>query len=573
MLTTLRIRNLVTIEDLAVDFGPGLCVLTGETGAGKSILVDALSLLAGERADSALVRSGAERAIVEAAFSIPREGEVARALAERGLDAADGDLVLRREVASGGAGRVLVNGSPATVAALREIGGLLLELHGQHDQRGLVDSEGHLDLLDAFGGHFEALLAVEAACANLRAAEDRRGRLEALAREGGRRAERLRAVVAEIRDVAPQLGEAERLRRDRTLLQNASRVAEILDEALGRLDEGESPAIAAVHAAWRRVDELSRLDPGIEPLAGRLAAARIELQDARDTLVAYRDAAAFDPNRLEAIEARRAAIDRLLLRFGPGEEDALRAAGEAEAELATIDHLDAETAAADTVVSEARAAYARQAKVLTQARGAAASRLGPAVEAELGPLALQKAAFSVALSPARGGIGRGDDDPPVTPKGADRAEFLLAANPGEAARPLARAASGGEMSRLMLALHVVLDRGAQRPTLVFDEVDAGVSGATAQAVGARLALLAEGRQVLCVTHLPQVAAWATGHYHVGKRVSAGRTHTEIARLDGEARVAEVARMLGGKQAGKAARENAAELLGEAARSARSRGRR
>jgi len=284
----------------------------------------------------------------------------------------------------------------------------------------------------------------------------------------------------------------------------------------------------------------------------------------RDTLSALRDKTRTNASRLDAIETRRVALERLLLKWGPSEEDALAAAWDAERQLTTLSDLGGELAAARGRVDAAGSAYRRAAGALTAKRRDAASRLGPEVERELGPLALPKARFSVELAPVR------DEGP--SPRGTERAEFLLAANPGEPARPLARAASGGELSRAMLALHVVLDRGASR-AIVFDEVDAGVSGAVASAVGERLARLARTHQVLCVTHLPQVAAAAAVHYHVRKTVSDGRTRSEIFRLTDDARVEELARMLGGKEAGAAARANAAELLVEAGGPRRARGRR
>ena len=559
MLKTLRIRNLVTIEDLEVDFAPGLNVLTGETGAGKSILVDALGLAAGERADLSLVRGGTDRAIVEAEFHAPGIGP---ALDARGLDADGARVVVRREI--GGSSRALVNGSPTTIAILRELGERLLERHGQHESRGLLDPDVHLELLDAFGAHDAELSEVASAHRALGEALEALARLEELERDAARRTEALEALVREVRGVAPEPGEAERLRFERVLLQNGAVIDRLLEEAIGRLDEGEHPAIGGVHASERRVLELGRIDPSFDAIAERLAAARVELEDVRDTLSALRDKTRTNASRLDAIETRRVALERLLLKWGPSEEDALAAAWDAERQLTTLSDLGGELAAARGRVDAAGGAYRRAAGALTAKRRDAASRLGPEVERELGPLALPKARFSVELAPVR------DGGP--SPRGTERAEFLLAANPGEPARPLARAASGGELSRAMLALHVVLDRGASR-AIVFDEVDAGVSGAVASAVGERLARLARTHQVLCVTHLPQVAAAAAVHYHVRKTVSDGRTRSEISRLTDDARVEELARMLGGKEAGAAARANAAELLVEAGGKQRARGRR
>jgi DNA repair protein RecN (Recombination protein N) len=573
MLKTLRIRNFVTIEDLSVEFGPGLNVLTGETGAGKSIVVDALGLAAGFRGDSALVRSGAERAIIEAAFENTGAGSMAALLEERGVDAGDGGLVARRELQAAGSGRVVLNGSPSTVGVLRELGDRLVDLHGQHEHQGLLAPDRHLALLDAFGENDDARAAVALAHGNAVDADSRLAALEALGAEGRQRGEALKERLREIRGVAPKPGELQALTRERAILQNGARVAELLDEAIGRLDEGDDPAIAAVHAAERRVQELSRIDPELSGLAARLESARLEIEDARDTLAAYRDRADFDAGRLESIESRRAALERLLLKWGPGEQDAIAAADGAERELATIDHLDDELASARASVGAARAAYVAAARTLSSLRAAAAKRLGPAVEAELAPLALGKARFEVVLAPAKSAtVEDGKGPVPFSAVGAERAEFFLAANPGEPARPIGRAASGGELSRVMLALHVVLDDGEPGRVLVFDEVDAGVSGGVAVAVGARLARLSARHQVLCVTHLPQVAAHADSHYRVAKRVTAGRTHTEIVPLTGDARVEELARMLGGRRPTEASRENAVELLAEAGGAGRARAR-
>ncbi len=564
MLKTLRIRNLVTIEDLGVEFGPGLNVLTGETGAGKSIVVDALGLLAGDRGDTALVRTGADRAVIEAAFDLAPDDPLAALLIARGLDEGDEGLIVRRELAASGSGRVIINGSPSTVGVLRELGDALVDLHGQHEHQGLLSPERHVALLDAYGGHDDARSAVAAASRFALEAAARLARLQELGREGQQRAQILRETLREIRSVDPKPGELEALRRDRAILQNGSQIVDLLDQAIARWDEGDAPAIASLHAAERRVDELGRIDPSLAPMASRLESARLEVEDARDTLLAYRGKLDFDPGRLESIESRRAAIERLLLKWGPSEEDAHGAADQAERELATIDNLDAEVAGAETALAAATDAYAASAAILSKRRAEAAARLGPSVAAELKPLAFGKARFEVVLTPKQGAS--------FPPAGAERAEFFLAANPGEPARPIARAASGGELSRLMLALHVVLDGASPGKVLIFDEVDAGVSGSVAVAVGARLARLAARHQVLCVTHLPQVAAHADGHYHVSKRVASGRTHTEIVALTGDERVNELARMLGGRQATDASRENAAELLAEAAETGKARGR-
>ncbi|HEX6852416.1 MAG TPA: DNA repair protein RecN [Candidatus Polarisedimenticolaceae bacterium] len=552
MLRTLRIRNVAVVEELTVEFGAGLNVLTGETGAGKSILVDALGLAAGERSSASLVRSGSDRAIVEAVFEPPFPSPLEALLDARGVERGEDGLVVKREVASSGGGRVFVNGSPTTVAVLREIGGLLVELHGQHEHQSLLAGDRQLDLLDARAGAAEAADRVAAAWDERRRKREALEHLRDAARDREARIATLREVVREIDALDPRPGERERLDRERRVLQHAERVARLLEEATDALHEGEPSAAALAASAARRVAELAEIDPGLAELARRVETARLELQDAGATLGAWRDRADFDPARLEGIATRLAALDRLLLRYGPDEEAALATREAAEAERAQLEDVDRSIEQAERAAEEAEAAYAAAAKALSERRRAAAAVLSREVETQLGALALVKARFAVALR-----------EGPPGPRGAERAEFLLAANPGEPSRPLAQTASGGELSRVMLALHLVLEGAGSGRVLVFDEVDAGVGGAVAAAVGARLGTLAGRHQVLCVTHLPQVAAHASRHYHVRKRVAEGRTSTDICALDGAARVEELARMLGGRELTEGARRNAEELLVEA----------
>ncbi len=561
MLKTLRIRHLAVIEDLTLAFGPGLNVLTGETGAGKSILVDAVGLAAGDRAEAGLIRTGEERAVIEAVFALPAASAVAGLVKGRGLDAdLNGELVVRREVrAAGSGGRVFVNGSPATVALLREIGDLLVELHGQHEHQSLLSAERHLDVLDAFGGlgekaarvrdTFEAVQAARSRLAGLREVEARR--LE--------RAAALGRVLGEIDAVRPRPGETESLDRERRVLQNAGRVAVLLDEAISFLHEGEPSATSLASAASRRAQELAGVDPSLSELAERIEAARIDLQEAGASLRDYRAGTDFDPSRLEAIESRRAALSRLLLRYGPDEDAVSRAREAAAEELLTLQAIEGALAEAGSGVVEAERVYVEAARALSGDRHEAARRLGGEVEAQLQVLALQKAHFEAALSTAPGAAVEGGGVP-LSPRGAERAEFLLTANPGEEARPLARVASGGELSRVMLGLHLVFEGAAKGRVLVFDEVDAGVAGAVADAVGQRLARLARRSQVLLVTHLPQVAAYADHHYHVVKKVSGGRTRVDVVEVKGAERVEELARMLGGRGVTPTSRRHAEELL-------------
>jgi DNA repair protein RecN (Recombination protein N) len=570
MLSTLRIRNLVIFEDLTIRFGPGLNLLTGETGAGKSILVDALGLLSGARADRSLVRSGAERAIVEAKFDIEESSTVANWAREQAAfdDIEDGQLIIRRELPAAGNGRILINGSPSTLGLLREWGSRLLELHGQHEQQSLLSSERHLSLLDRVGGHDGSLAEVEGCYRRAVEERDRRERLRgAVAKREERRSE-LQGVLRDIDAVNPQPGELEELDRERMLLRNSSRVAQLLEELIGLCHEGEPTAASLAFGASRRAAELAELDSSLDDQARRLQAAALELQDLGSSFRDYSDNIKFNPDRLEELESRMVALERLRLRFGEDEQAVIAHRKEAAAELAALGRIEDELAEMESKVRMAEEAYAEAAGELGARRRAASGKLRPAVEKQFQALALKKAKFDISFSMARGDVvmTADGDSLPLRALGVERAEFLLAANPGEPASPLSKSASGGELSRVMLAMHMVLEGAAEDRVLVFDEVDAGIGGAVADAVGARLSRLAGRHQVLCVTHLPQVAAYADRHLAIRKYERNGRTLAEIKDLAGEGRVGELARMLGGKKATPASLRHAAELLNSAGQS-------
>ena len=571
MLHTLRIRQFAIIEDVSVEFGPGLNLLTGETGAGKSILVGALGLLSGNRSDSSMVRSEAERAIVEALLhpSPLSRSSIHSLLHDRGLEPEpDGSLLLRREVSVSGAGRVFINGSPSTVSVLREIGERLLELHGQHEHQRLLSSDHHLTLLDQFGGHRGELEAVRSAYRRVADARERLGQLHQRAAESRERAGELRRQIREIDAVSPQPGERERIESDCRLLRHAGEVAELLNEAVELLYDGEPSASALAAAGSRRVARLAELDPSLAEFTARVEAAQLDLQEAGAALRDYRERADFDPARLERLEGRRAALESLFLKYGTDEQQVLARRGRLADELRGLENLDAELGRASIEHAKGLDAYRTAARRLTSARRKAAKRLRPALEDQLHVLALPRARVEVEFREARGPLSSDGVGPPLHPAGAERVELKLAANPGEPSRPLVKVASGGELSRVMLALHVVLEGAAEGRGLVFDEVDAGIGGAVADAVGARLADLALRQQVLCVTHLPQVAAYADRHYHVEKRTSGGRTRAVVSPLSSDQRVDELARMLGGRRVTDASRRNAADLLAAAAASPR-----
>ncbi len=552
MLLTLRIRHLVLVEDWTIEFECGLTLLTGETGAGKSILVNALGLIAGARADRGLVRKGADCAVVEAAFELKPGTPALEWAADHGFDdiVDERHVVIRREVRAEGSGRIRLNGSPCTLAMLRELGGRLLELHGQHEQQSLLSPDRHLDLIDRFGAHSKALAAVAAAFGNLEQAQKAQKDLINRSADRLRRAAELRADVAAIETVSPRPGEADRLDAERRVQANAVKMGEWLNAALDAARDSEPSAASLAALAARATRDAAEVDPGLAAAAEQFASAGLELEDAASVLRDYRAQTRFEPGRLDEIEARRAQLRDLMLRFGDTEQAVLDHEQALREELATLDGIDAALESAAETCTQAEVVYATAASKLTRARKGAARGLAPRVEAELAELSLEKARFGIAWTPVTG----------AALLGAEGATFLLEANPGEGLRPLHKVASGGELSRVMLALHAVLEDAGGGRTLVFDEVDSGVGGAVADAIGSRLATLAGRHQVLCVTHLPQVAAHADGHLRISKADRAGRTYASIESLDRDTRVEELARMLGGREPTAVSRRHANELL-------------
>lgn len=570
LLRTLRVQDLVIIDDLTVEFGPGLNVLTGETGAGKSILVDALSLALGERADRQLVRSGAARAAVELAIETSLDPELTEWIGAHGLDPGDdGMLVLRREVSgAGAAGRAFVNGSPTTASLLRELAQRLVEVVGQHEYHGLTDPDWQLELLDARGDLGELRRQVRGAHDDVLHAAETRDATVARRAERDRRLAELRERLAEIEAVAPKVDELDALDTERRRLRSSGRIAALVGEISQSLEDGEAAALPRVSRAARRAAELAELDPAAADLAGRLQSAALELDDLVAGLRGLADPASFDPRRLEAIESRRAALEQLCLRRGLDEAGLLEWHRNGSEELQRLVHLDSELDSAEAGCRAAEAAYVRAAQALSAARAEAAERLARAVEAQLPALALERGRFVVQLSPARGATTTASGSSlPLSPRGAERVEFLFAANPGQPPAPLRQVASGGERSRLALALRVVALHPDDRRIVVLDEVDAGIGGAVADAVGARLAALATRQQVLCVTHSPQIAAYGRRHFRVTKRVRRGATHASAIELSAEDRVEELARMLAGREPTPTSRRHASEMLEAAGRAA------
>ena len=542
MIRFLAIRDLAVIDRLELELDAGFTVLTGETGAGKSILVGALGLLRGGRSASSLVRTGAERAVVEA-------------VAE---DADGRERVLRRELSAQGRSRAYVDDRLVSTAGLRSVGARLLDIHGQHEHQALLDPSTHLDLLDRYAGLETLRASARDAFAGWRDARDRLGQARALAAGAAERAELAALRLRDIDEVDPLENEDEALAAQRGILANAERIHRLAAESYAELYDSDGAALGVLDRVWKRVEELAAFDAGFAPHLESRDAVRSHLEELAYALRSHAggmDEAA--PEQLPAIEERLAKLERLKRRYGPTLADVIAHRDELRTER---DRTAGETdfAALEAAVAAAGETYAGLARTLSDRRRAAAGDLARSLERGLADLAMERTRFDVVFDePAAG-------EEAWTDRGVDQAEFYFSANPGEDLRPLARIASGGELSRVMLALRTEISTDAPGRTLVFDEVDAGVGGEAAERMGARLHGLAERYQVLCITHLPQIAAYGASHHRVTKSVRGGRTQAAVVRLDGDSRASEIARMMTGTRVSGTVMESARELLAPAA---------
>jgi DNA repair protein RecN (Recombination protein N) len=571
MLRELRVRHLAVIEEAVVPLGPGLNVLSGETGAGKSILIDAILLVVGARAQPDLIRSGADSAVVEAVFEVAPDGPVARLLEEAGHAGGDGPLIVKRELSRSGRHRAFVNDASATVALLERVGDFLVEIHGQHEHQRLLDPARQLDLLDRFGGMQERHEGVRETVASWEQARQRVRRLREEVRETEREEERLRFEVSEIDAINPKDGEEDELRAERRRLQHAERILTALQEVSGLLHEDRQDALSRLGRAAGLLRDLARLDVAVTPALAGLDEARAHLEDVVASIRGLRDQALADPARIEEVDGRLDALSRLRRKYGESVGAIWQHRQDVAAILERLSHHEALADDLDAEVDRLAAAARAAATELSEHRVAAAERLERLVTRELRALGMERASCHIALryQPAGpGDLAVGAERWRIGPRGAETAEFLLAANPGEDARPLARVASGGELSRTMLGFKTILAAAADVPTMIFDEVDAGIGGRVADVVGQKLRETASGRQVLCVTHLAPIAAHADHHLVVEKRAGRTRTSTTVTPLDAAARVEELARMLGSERISEATRRHARELYRDARRSRR-----
>jgi DNA repair protein RecN (Recombination protein N) len=552
MLKTINISNLAVIAKLQLDFSAGLNLLTGETGSGKSIIVDALGLLLGSRAMPEMVRSGETRANVEGVFCLPTSASLSMVLDKAGIEieTTNLELVIRRELTSSGRSRAFINDQLTTVAVLRELQPFLVDIHGQGDQQELSDTSKHIDFLDLFAG-------LQSQAHNVKQLYERWQRwqqeLQQLQRSEAERL-RLRDIlefqIAEISRAKLVVDEEEQLETEHRLLANAEKLVSLAEQAYNLLYEQQTAILTQLASVGRKIDDLASVDGRFAGYRESLHSARYSLEDLAYFLRDYAAGINFSPQRLQFIEERLTEIERLKRKYGATVNAVLQTAAEMQTRLDNLQVANSREAELVTLTESAARDYQEVAEQLSQQRQKICSSLETAVMAELAQLAMERASFKVALCPASH----------PTPHGQDLVEFLATTNPGEDVRSLVKIVSGGEMARLMLALKTITAAVAHPRTLVFDEVDVGIGGRVAEAVGWRLKTLAATNQVLCVTHQPLVARFADSHYQVRKQVVDERTEVKVVLLDRLGRIAEIARMLGGAEITPLTRQHAAELL-------------
>ncbi len=562
MLRYLRVRNVALFDDLSVEFFPGLTLFTGETGAGKSLLVESLALLAGGRAQEALIRTGADEALVEAAFDVTRNAPLQKRLDAGGFEAGE-EVLLARRIVRGGANRAFVNHSPARAQDLAAVAELLLDLHGQSEQAFLREISFHRESLDASADNGSLLEEGAALCAEIKALEER---LEALHSDEKMRAQRvdmLRYQVEEIERAGFSRGDEERLLAEERVLKNAQRFLEAAGESLRLLESDEDSALARIASAEKQMERLATLDGAFGEAHKGLAEAAARIEDAARTLRDKAEGVDLSAQRLEEVQSRLYALDRLKRKYGDSLDSVLEHFDRARTELA---ELTGEGGSPEKLEADLTALYRRYeswAEALSKRRRKAARALEARMKKETSRLALERAKFEISIRPLEGEgspVRLGGVPVRCGPQGSERVEFLFSPNVGEPPKPLAKIASGGELSRVMLALKTALLDSDSPHVLIFDEVDQGIGGRAAEAVGERLKALARKHQVLCVTHLPQIAALADHHVRIEKTVEGRRTTVRAKELSTKERVEELARMLAGKDITDSARRHARQLL-------------
>jgi DNA repair protein RecN (Recombination protein N) len=554
VLTELRIKNFAIIESLTLPLSGGFNVLTGETGAGKSIIVGALGLLLGERASADLIRTGAERAAVEGVFDIASRPELAAFLDEHGIDVEEPTVVLRREIAANGRTRAWINGTTTTTTTLGDVGRMLVNLHGQHEAQTLLDESSQRAILDAFGNATGQAERVRDAHERLRGITHEIDSLLARKRDAERRADYLRHVTNEIEQAKLAPGEDERLEEEARRLEHAEELESLALGMTGALDGEENAVLQTLATVQRSLATIQRIDPSLARLQELFDSGFYALEELSRELVEYARTVELDPSRLDEVQRRRDLLFTLTKKYGPTLADVIESGRRARAELDLVDTAALDIKQLEQRRTEARDALTREAAALTALREQAAHHLASAVDDVLPELGMPDGHFEARLVPRA----------EIAPTGAEDVEFLVALNVGHEARPLSRVASGGELSRVMLALKTILARHDQVPTLVFDEVDAGIGGRVGLQVGETMRRVASHHQVLAISHLAQIAARAHHHIVVTKGARGGVTTTDTHVVAGDERVTEISRMLGGDTESDVSRAHARELLESAA---------
>ncbi|MBV8517434.1 MAG: DNA repair protein RecN [Acidobacteria bacterium] len=555
MITYLKVRNLAIVEELAIEPGPGLNVLTGETGAGKSLLIDSLEFLRGARGSTEMIRAGSDKMTAEAVVQLP--AALAPALEELGIDTEVHDdaieLIVRREIAASGRGRVLVNGSPIAVRELAAAMDAVLEIHGQHESQQRVAGQTYRELVDEYGGHDALVDATRAAYREWRLAADQLEEITNAQRDRALRLDLLKYQLDEISAAKLDPAEEETLRGERAILSHARELIETTSGAFQLVDEDESSAIAQLGRALHLLQPLAKQIDEVRQLAGDMQDALYRLQDLSRTLANLSESTRLDPERLEQIEDRLVTIERLRKKYGGSVEAALEHLGRIQDEYERLADYEASVEKLQQAEAARQTTFRKAAEKLSASRKKTARAFEQAIQKELDDLAMERTTVRVELSPRD-----------ASPDGIDRIDILIAPNRGEEPKPMQRIASGGELSRIQLAIAAALFKASTRAaaaTLVFDEIDAGIGGRVAEVVGRKLQELSARNQVVCVTHLPQIASFGATHFYVWKEDAGGHTRARIERLDdGERRVRELARMLGGESVSASAIAHARELL-------------
>jgi DNA repair protein RecN (Recombination protein N) len=558
MLTDLTIKNFAIIDQVRTQFGPGLNALTGETGAGKSILVDAINLLLGSRASSEMIRTGQEEASVEAFIELEANQEPPL-LKNLGLEKSEG-LQVRRILHPSGKSRAFLNGTAITLHMLEELGEEMIHIYGQHEHQHFLDPLRHIDILDGSGGLFDLRSRFQEVFARwTKAAQE----LEDLVSRQKQRSERMEFLAFQSGEIARahlKIGEDEELAAERSRLVHAEKLQSLAHFGAEVLYGESGSAVERLKATLQRLKEGARVDPGLSPLAASVESILFQSEDVAASLRSYGEKIFFDPKRLETIESRIDELSRLKKKYGPTLADILAHKEKIDGERKSLGSLEERISQLEKAVSEEYTRALAIARQLSRERKKAALDLAAKLEKELSTLGMKKVRFQIHLAPGEGEKAQGGPGPRLHEKGLDQVEFLLSPNPGEDLKPLAKIASGGELSRIMLAMKRIFAEETMVKTLIFDEVDAGIGGGIAEIVGRKLKEISRNHQVFCITHLPQIASFADSHYRVTKRESGGRTYVDVKRLSEEERLEEVARMLGGLKITGKTIDHAREML-------------